>query len=54
MRLTAKEKDLLRYLVKKELKEFKKEEAEIRPNLVFLKGEEEYDLLLEALFKKLK
>tara|TARA_Y100000310_G_scaffold345840_1_gene470994 strand:- start:8650 stop:8814 length:165 start_codon:yes stop_codon:yes gene_type:complete len=54
MELTQKERDLLKYLVKKELKEFKKEEAEIRPSLPFLKREEEYDLLLESLQKKFR
>jgi hypothetical protein len=54
MTFTQKEKELVKYLVKKELKTFENEEKEIRPSLPFLKREEEYDLFLKALLKKLE
>lgn len=56
MRLTKQEKEVLKYLLKKELKDFEAQEKEIkqlRPILPFLAVEERYDLLLEKILKKL-
>ena len=52
--LTKKDKEMIKYLVEKELKEFEKEESSIRPEEIkFLEGEEGYDALLKGLLKKL-
>ena len=53
--LTDKDKELLRNLVEKELKEFEKEESTIiQPELNLLGGEERYDQFLKELLEKLK
>ena len=54
MELNQKEKELIKFLVKKEYEGFKKEEAEIRPELNFLELEERYELFLEKLLEKLR
>ena len=53
MELDDKEKKLIRFLVEREYEEFKKEEAEIRPELAFLELEERYEIFLEKLLKRL-
>jgi hypothetical protein len=57
MKLTEKEKDLLKYLLKKELKKFVKEENqelmfEDTPSFAAL--EKEYEALLKNLLEKIK
>ncbi len=53
--LSEKDRELLRYLVEKELKNFEKEGSTVRPEeLVFLQGEEEYDKFLKELLEKLR
>jgi len=51
---TDKEKELIKSLVKKELKEFEQEESTIlQKELNFLEGEEKYDDFLKQLIEKL-
>ncbi|MBW2981245.1 hypothetical protein KY343_00050 [Candidatus Woesearchaeota archaeon] len=55
--LKKEEKEALKYLIKQELKRFKEQEKgikELRPELPFLAVEENYEVLLEKLLKKLK
>ena len=57
MKLTEKEKDLLKYLLKKELKKFVKEENkelmfEDTPSFAAL--EKEYEAMLKSLLEKIK
>ncbi len=55
--LTKNEKEVLRFLLKQELKEFieqKKELKELRPELAFLTIEEKYDELLDSILEKIK
>ena len=54
MRLTPHEKELLKHLIDKEIKEFDKDASIVRHDIVLLKGEEEYDTFLKALKTKLK
>ena len=54
MELTQTEKDLIKHIIKKELKEFEQEEESIRPSAPFLAAEEKYDILLKNLLKKLE
>lgn len=54
MVLTKREKELLHFLVEKELKQVEEEgENILRPEAVLLKGEENYDEFLKGLLKKL-
>ncbi|MBD3259016.1 hypothetical protein GF371_00105 [Candidatus Woesearchaeota archaeon] len=54
MVFTKKEKECLKYLVKKELKNFEEEKETIMdPQAGFLATEERYDLFLKNLLKKL-
>jgi len=55
--LKKEEKEALRYLIKQDLKRFKKEEKEmkeLRPVLPFLAVEESYEEFLKKLLKKLE
>ena len=54
MELTKNEKELIKFLVEKELKLTEEQEEEIRPEISFLAVEEKYEVLLEDLLKKLK
>ncbi len=54
MELTKTEKDLIKHLIEKELKEFEGEEENIRPPVDFLAAEEKYGVLLKNLLKKLE
>jgi len=54
MKLTNKEKELLKFLVKKELKTMHGHEEKIRPPVRFLAAEEKYEGFLKTLTKKLK
>ena len=54
MKLTSKEKELIKFLVKKELKIVEKQEEEIRPPVRFLAAEERYEEVFKNLLKKLK
>jgi len=53
MKLTNTEKELVKFLVKRELLSVKEEGEDIRPTIGFLAAEEKYELVLEALLKKL-
>lgn len=57
LELKKEEKEALKYLIKQELKRFKEQEKEmeeLRPELSFLAVEENYEVLLEKLLKKLE
>ena len=54
MELTKQEKELIKFLVKKELKLTEKQEEELRPPIPFLAAQEKYEIVLENLLKKLK
>ena len=55
MALDKRDIDVLKTLVKKEIKEFEKEGSGIlRAGVVFLSTEEKYDIYLKELLKKLK
>lgn len=48
------EKQLMKFLIDKELKQLKEEESEIRPEMpAFLAAEEKYEHILEELKSKL-
>ena len=53
MNITNQEKELIRFLIKKELKTVKKSEEDIRPHAKFFAAEEKYENFLEELLKKL-
>ena len=53
MELTNQEKELIKFLVKQELKKVEETEEDIRPPIGFLAAEEKYEVLLENLLKKL-
>jgi len=55
--LTLKEKQAVKFLIKKELDEFEKQKEtleEFRPEVNFLAVEEKYDELLKEILKKLE
>jgi len=55
MVLKKREKELLHFLVEKELKQVEEEGEDIlRPGIVLLRGEEKYEDFLKALLKKLR
>jgi hypothetical protein len=54
MELTKQEKEAMKYLLQKEIKELEEQEEEIRPEVGFLAAEEKYDELLKTLLKKLE
>ena len=52
---TTQEKELLKYLIKKEIECFEKDESTIRPEeLSFLEEETKYDIFLNQLLKKIE
>jgi len=53
MTFTEDEKKMLKYLVEKELKDFKEDKID-RTNPVFLLVEKEYEMLLKSLSEKLQ
>lgn len=54
MELSKSEKELLKFLVEKEIEKTKEQETEIRPPVGFLVAEEKYEVFLENLLKKLQ
>ena len=54
MELSKKEKDLILFLVKRELRDLIDAEKDIRPPVGFLAAEEKYETFLEDLLKKLE
>lgn len=54
MELEKKEKELIRYLLEKELKQVDEAEEEIRPNVSFLAAEERYEIFIRDLLKKFR
>ena len=54
MELTNQEKEALKYILQKEIKEVEEQGEEIRPNVSFLAVEERYEDLLKLLLKKIK
>ncbi len=54
MELTKQEKEIIKFLVEKELKITEEQEEEIRPPIPFLAAQEKYEIVLEKLLKKLK
>ena len=54
MELTKQEKELVKFLVEKELKKTQEQEEQIGDALVFLAAGEKYEIVLENLLKKLK
>jgi len=54
MELTKQEKEIIKFLVEKELRIMVQHEEEIRPPVAFLAAEEKYEIMLKNLLKKLK
>ena len=55
MELTKQEKEIIRFLVERELKDVEKKEEEIKTEPpVMLAAEERYEIVLEKLLKKMK
>ena len=53
MGLSKQDKEVLKHLIEKELKEFDEDAEIVRHDIVLLKGEEQYDTYLKELIKKL-
>ena len=53
MGFEKRDRELLRYLLEKEIALFEKDASIVRHDIVLLKGEEQYDSYLKQLLKKL-